>query len=417
MASNEAKVTFLADTTRFRNEIKQASQSITQINAEIKLATATFNNGGNAIDAYSKKQQLLTQKLNDLKTKEQAIIGQLESAKNIFGENSTEVQRLTTQLTNNRTQQQNVEREIRATNNALHKEQEALSQSRTALNQLNSAISEQEDELNRLKRAYVNAVLEQGESSQEARDLRQQISSLNRELNDNRNTLNRAESSLRDFDNELEDSSDDAENAEKGWSVMGEVLADKVSDAIDTVIDGLKDLATESNDALTKLQAKTGSTSKDMSEFKDVMNEIYKTGVADSFDDISEALAEVQQQLGNVIDKSDFKQVATNALNLSNVYDMDVKESVRAVNSMMKQFGVTSDEAYNLIVQGAQNGLNQNDDLLDTINEYSVQFASAGYSADDMFNMLKNGVDQGTWSVDKLGDAVKEMNIRFLMEQ
>lgn len=73
---------------------------------------------------------------------------------------------------------------------------------------------------------------------------------------------------------------------------------------------------------------------------------------------------------------------------------------------------VSSDEAFNLIVQGAQQGLNQNGDLLDVINEYSMQFKTAGYSANDMFNMLKNGADSGTWSVDKLGDAVKEFNIR-----
>ena len=58
--------------------------------------------------------------------------------------------------------------------------------------------------------------------------------------------------------------------------------------------------------------------------------------------------------------------------------------------------------------QGAQNGLNKNDDLLDTINEYSVQFAKAGISAEEMFNMLQNGAEAGTWSVDKLGDAFKE---------
>ena len=97
----------------------------------------------------------------------------------------------------------------------------------------------------------------------------------------------------------------------------------------------------------------------------------------------------------------------------SHVGGFDIMESMRGVNSLMDQFGITSDQAFNLIVQGAQKGLNQNDDLLDTINEYSVQFKNAGYSADDMFNMLANGVESGTWSVDKLGDAVKEFNIRM----
>ena len=60
----------------------------------------------------------------------------------------------------------------------------------------------------------------------------------------------------------------------------------------------------------------------------------------------------------------------------------------------------------------AQNGLDKNGDLLDTINEYSVHFKQAGFDAESMFNMLINGTESGTFSVDKLGDTVKEFFIR-----
>ena len=79
---------------------------------------------------------------------------------------------------------------------------------------------------------------------------------------------------------------------------------------------------------------------------------------------------------------------------------------------MMKQFGVTSDEAFNLIAQGAQNGLDKNGNLLDSINEYSVHFKQLGFDAEDMFNMFSNGAKAGVFDVDKLGDAVKEFGIR-----
>src|SRR5699024_4244370 len=72
-----------------------------------------------------------------------------------------------------------------------------------------------------------------------------------------------------------------------------------------------------------------------------------------------------------------------------------------------------ADEAYNLMAQGAQSGLNANQDMCDVINEYSVQYANAGLSAEEMFNMLVSGAEQGTWSIDKLGDAFKEFNIRM----
>ena len=59
-------------------------------------------------------------------------------------------------------------------------------------------------------------------------------------------------------------------------------------------------------------------------------------------------------------------------------FDFDVAESTRAATQLMQKFGLSSDEAYNLIAQGAQNGLNKNGDLLDVINEYSNQYSQAG---------------------------------------
>ena len=56
---------------------------------------------------------------------------------------------------------------------------------------------------------------------------------------------------------------------------------------------------------------------------------------------------------------------------------------------------------------------NQNGDLLDVINEYSNQYSQAGLSAEDMFNSIKNGAETGVWSIDKMGDAFKEFSIRM----
>lgn len=80
----------------------------------------------------------------------------------------------------------------------------------------------------------------------------------------------------------------------------------------------------------------------------------------------------------------------------------------------MKEFGVTSEEAYNLIAQGSQQGLNYSGELLDSITEYSVQFKKAGMDAEDMFNIMLSGAQDGAFNLDKVGDAVKEFNIRLV---
>ena len=277
---------------------------------------------------------------------------------------------------------------------------------------LQRTISKQQDDLEALQREYANLVLKQGESSDEAQELAGRISRLSGELGENRQQLENAERAADRLGDTMEDAGQQAEDSSEGYTVLKNVIANLATEAISKAVDAFKELATEGDSALAMLEARTGATSSEMEGFEDVMYEVYNSNYGESLGDVSEKLSTVIQMTDD-LDNASLANVTKNAIALEDVFGFDIMESMRGVNSLMDQFGITSDQAFNLIVQGAQKGLNQNDDLLDTINEYSVQFKNAGYSADDMFNMLANGVESGTWSVDKLGDAVKEFNIRM----
>lgn len=281
-----------------------------------------------------------------------------------------------------------------------------------AYSKLQKQIGEQEAELATLRRSYANVALEQGETSAEARQLASQISQLSGDLNENRQRLSAAEQAADQLGNSLEDAGQDAESSSEGYTVLKNVLANLVTEGINKAVDAFKELATEGDTSLAMLSARTGATAQELEGFEDVMYEVYNSNYGDSLGDVSEKLSTVIQMTDN-LDKASLAQITKNAIALEDVFGFDVVESLRAANSLTDQFGISAEEAFNLIAQGAQKGLNQNDDLLDTINEYSVQFRNAGYSADDMFNMLANGAETGTWSIDKLGDAVKEFNIRM----
>ena len=66
---------------------------------------------------------------------------------------------------------------------------------------------------------------------------------------------------------------------------------------------------------------------------------------------------------------------------------------MRAASTLMNQFGVDGDKAMNLIAAGAQNGLDFSGELLDSINEYSVQFSKVGLDAEDMFAIMQKGAE------------------------
>lgn len=293
------------------------------------------------------------------------------------------------------------------------------------LQQLANVQAAEEQKLAVLKTAYAQVVREQGENSKAAQDLlikiNNQQAAVNKAGQDYKKfsaKLDEVENAADDTGDALEDAGDAAEEAGKeaeksgeGWTIVKDVIASLAKDAISWAVDKFKELLTAGDKALSVLSARTGATAGEMEKYRDVMNDIYRSNYGESFEDVSDAMGQVVQMFGDM-DNASLENVTKKAIALRDTFDMDYKESLRAVNSLMDQFGISADEAFNLIVQGAQQGLNQNDDLLDTINEYSVQFKTAGYSADDMFNMLKNGADSGTWSVDKLGDAVKEFNIR-----
>jgi phage-related minor tail protein len=226
----------------------------------------------------------------------------------------------------------------------------------------------------------------------------------------------RTEASLNEYETQVRNggrtSQEVTRETEEGWTIVKDVIADLASQAIQAAIDAFGELLTQSELAFDKLQAKIGASDEAMRKYGDVAKDVFKNGWGESLADVTESIGTITNMLGD-LDQVELQNVTENAMTLRDVFGWDIQESVRAANSLMDQFGLTSDEAFNLMVQGAQRGLDQNGDLLDTINEYSVQFKDAGYSADDMFNMLANGAETGTWSVDKLGDAVKEYNIRM----
>lgn len=214
--------------------------------------------------------------------------------------------------------------------------------------------------------------------------------------------------------NSTDELSDSARESESAFSKLEEV-AGNLKGALAAAagafaIGGLVSSTNEMMSSMNKFQAQTGASAAEMQEYGDNIKNLYGNAIGESIEDVANSMASVKQVTG--LTGKELENTTNNALMMRDVFEFETNESIRAVDMMMKQFGVTADEAYSMIAQGAQNGLNKNDDLLDTVNEYSVHFKQLGFSSEDMFNMLANGAKSGTFSVDKLGDAVKEFGVR-----
>ena len=173
----------------------------------------------------------------------------------------------------------------------------------------------------------------------------------------------------------------------------------------------ITEVGTSYEKAMNQVAISTGAAGQELENLQGVASNVYADNFGESMKDAATSVAEVYKRTGLV--GEELQKATEDAYTLQNAFGYEVNDSLQAATQLMSTFGISAEEAYTLIAQGAQKGLDQNGDMLDTLNEYSVQFANLGYSAEDMFNMLANGVQNGTWSVDKLGDAVKEMNIRL----
>lgn len=161
---------------------------------------------------------------------------------------------------------------------------------------------------------------------------------------------------------------------------------------------------------MNNIAAQTGVTGKELQEFGQIAQDIYKSGKGESFQDIAAALVNIKQAGGLAGDE--LKEAANAAVVLKDTFGMEYEETTRAATALMKNFGIGAEEAYSLIAYGAQNGANKNGDLLDTLNEYSVHFKAMGMSSDQFMQALISGAEAGSFSIDKIGDAIKEFTIR-----
>ena len=169
--------------------------------------------------------------------------------------------------------------------------------------------------------------------------------------------------------------------------------------------------ADDMDKAMNQFIASTGKGADEAERYQEVLEGIYTNNYGESFEDIADKMGLVNQQMGDLSDE-ELKRVTEQAYLLQDTFDMDFKESIRGVDALVKQFGVSSEEAFNLIAQGAQQGLNQNDDLVDQLAEYSVVYKDLGFSAEQMFNLMKEGALDGAYQLDYVNDAIKEFGIR-----
>ena len=429
----------------YKKACKEIDASLKAIASEMKVVSATFEGNADSIEAMTAKQDVLNKRLEEQKKAVAAAEEQLEKYRAANMGNTEAAKKLENSLNYAQAAMIKTENELSRLAAATEKSKSASEQYRVAAAEidgtlsdlsaelkmvtaqyansenkidgitakqevLNKVLVEQKKKVEQAEAAYKTAVQRQGEMSEEAQQLQ-------RALNEARTGMYETRNELDALNNELEEGTKKSADFSGAFSAMGtglKVVGAGVAAIGTAMVAGIGyavGFADEVKGAMNDFEASTGIAEAAANGFEDAMLRIYNNNFGENMDDIAASMATVAQTSGEV-DPTKIEELTQNALMLRDTFGFDIQEQMRAVNMLMDQFGLSGEEAFNLIAQGAQNGLDKNGDLLDSINEYSVHFKSLGLDAEDMFNSFANGADAGTFSVDKLGDAVKEFGIR-----
>lgn len=362
MATREIKTALALDgETKLKDAIKNINKEYTVLKSEMGLVTAQFGKNNDSVEKLAAVNDVLNKQIDTQKSKVAELENGLSQAKAAYGENSNEAKNYEIQLNNNKATLAKLENELRDNEKAIE---------------------------------------EQGKEAAQAAD----------KIEDHAEETKQADKETGKWQDSLKTVGAALGGAFAASAKAAAVAVGLMAAAMAGAVVGLAKLGNDYNKTVNQIGASTGRTGEQLEELGEMAKTVYGNNFGESLEDVGESLSTVQRITG--LWDENLQKATESGIALRDTFGFELEESSRAANALMTQFGISAEEAYDIIAYGAQEGANRNGDMLDTINEYSNQYAALGLDAEQFITSLQVGAAQGAFSIDKVGDAVKEFNIR-----
>jgi phage-related minor tail protein len=179
---------------------------------------------------------------------------------------------------------------------------------------------------------------------------------------------------------------------------------------IETEMFKISEVAREAADEVEfqadRIKVALGLTDKETESAKNSINSIFKEGLVDNRDDAEEALTAVMRLMEAQGEEAE--GLANKIIGIKVAFGEDFASTARTAATLMQTFGISGEEALDIITAGLQTSANKNGDLLDVLNEYSPAFNRMGLDGEEMLSKIISATDAGAFSADKAADAFKE---------
>jgi phage-related minor tail protein len=162
------------------------------------------------------------------------------------------------------------------------------------------------------------------------------------------------------------------------------------------------------------IAAQTGQATAAAEQLGTMTGNIYAGNFGESLEQVGEAITSLFQN--EVVDTSssqaEVQKLTEKVLTLSQTTGDAVGEITHGAQQLvLTGLAGSFAEALDIIQRATEIGLNSTGELLDTINEYSVQFERMGLSGAEAFGLIEQATDAGARNIDIVADAIKEFSV------
>lgn len=399
----------------FRQGLNNIISSTKSLDKQLGALESSFDGEKKSLEENAKQTELLEKKKAALEKQIQEANKALEYAKDNYEEGSKEISSWEGALAD-------AQRSLNETNAKLEENARYQEESTSALGQLNAEIATQTSQLEDLRDAYIDAVLQYGEGSDQANELAERMSTLNGELQQNKDRLAAASASADGLSSSLKETSDQEENVGDVASAMGSQFGGAMSSMISAVTQGgivgaiglvataivettqqIIEMQSEWDQGMSIIQIGTALAEEELAKFTEAAKEAHTAIIGMDMQDASEAVATLSTRLGLSVTDT---EMATEAVGkFYKVLGVDTTSAVNNAVDVMYQWGmVTGDSAtdtetlikmLDMLVVAQQNAPVSVEELTNTLSSQAVAYQALGLDMEDAVSMIDSYVNRG----------------------
>jgi hypothetical protein len=173
--------------------------------------------------------------------------------------------------------------------------------------------------------------------------------------------------------------------------------------------------AMEQQQITGKLAAQLGSTPAEAQKYGKAAGHLFANAVTEDFQGAADAIKATMSSglLPPDATNAQIESISTKVSDLASTFDQDLGGVTNAVSQMLRTgLASSAQEAFDVLTVGFQSSANKAGDLVDTFNEYGVQFKKAGIDGATAVGLMNQAIQAGARDSDLAADAIKEFSIR-----